>query len=180
MTDEEMEHFIKELQPTIRTFAKAYFKGGEQVEDAVQEHALYLWAKRRDIDLLLNARAYAIGMAHILFRTVRRRQEAELRVVADTGGADHDDPDDDGKAPPALQVPSGSERDALRDLEVRRALASLPERQRQAVWLVLGEGYSSTAAGFRLGVVRMTVERWVIAARKALQSKLHGWRVLLW
>lgn len=167
-----MEHFINELRPTIRTFARAYFKGGEQAEDAVQEHALYLWAKRRDIDLLLNARAYAIGMAHILFRTVRRRQEAELRVVADSGL------DDDENAPAALQVASGSERDTLRDLEVRRALAGLPDTQRKAVWLVLGEGYSSTAAGFRLGVVRMTVERWVIAARKVLQDKLKGWRML--
>ena len=162
MTDDEMEQLLQEVTPTIRTFAWSYFKDGEQVADAIQAHALYLWAHRRDIALDRNPRAYAISAAHNTFWGIIRRKRLESTM--------HDfNLDQD-----APYTARGDERSEIQRLEVRRALAGLPRQLKLASWLVWGEGYTEQEAADKLGVVRMTLQRWLIKARAQLRAKLLG------
>ena len=163
MSDDEMEQLLQEVTPTIRTFARSYFKDGEQVEDAIQAHALYLWTRRRLVELDSNPRSYAISAAHNVFWGIVKRKRLEATVHE--FGLDQDAP----------YTVRGDEQEQLQGLEVRRALAGLPRKLKLASWLVWAEGYTEQEAADKLGVVRMTLQRWLIKARAQLRAKLQGW-----
>lgn len=164
MTDDQMEQLLQEIAPVIRGFARSYFKDGEQVEDALQEHTLYLWAHRGEVELDRNPRSYAISAAHNVFWGIIRRRR--LESTAQEFGLEVDAP----------YTARSDENEQLRGLEVRRALAGLPVRERRIAWMVFGQGYTTGEVAVKAKVSRQMIDKWLRKARTLLCRSLDGWR----
>src|SRR3990167_2467453 len=160
MTDGEMEQLLQEIEPTIRAFARGYFRDPERVEDAIQEHTLYLWTRRGQVELDSNPRSYAISAAHNVFWGIVRRKR--LETTAQEFGLEVDAP----------YTARSDENEQLRGLEVRRALAGLPAKYKRVAWMVFGEGYTAAEVAARYKVTRQLVDRWLGRARTMLLKSL--------
>src|SRR3990167_7024414 len=160
MTDGEMEQLLQEVEPVIRAYARSYFRDSELVEDAIQEHTLYLWARRGAVELDSNPRSYAISAAHNVFWGIIRRKR--LESTTQEFGLEVDAP----------YTARSDENEQLRGLEVRRALTGLPARERRIAWMVFGEGYTIAETAAKLKVSRPTIDKWLERARIALHKSL--------
>lgn len=147
------------LLPRLRRLAVALCSDRQAADDLVQAAA----ARALEKSALYrggNAAAWAAAILVNLYRSQWRRF-ASLPA--------HVDIDD-----PALHVPAATGEDGA-GLDIRRALASLPDEQRIAMLLLALEGlkYSEIAAiqGVPVGTVMSRIAR----ARERLQSALQGY-----
>jgi RNA polymerase sigma-70 factor (ECF subfamily) len=144
---------VRRHERRVRAFLTR-LTGGNGAEDLSQETFLKAWRMASSYRGEGSYEGWLLRIAWRLFLSSRRKireEPVETYDTADTrGGGD----------------------DARIDLE--RALARLPERERAAALLCLGEGYSHSAAASILELPLGTLKSVVARARTALAAALEG------
>ena len=166
MSDRKTSRFEKDLleaTPFVRAFARTLCHDAEMAEDLAQEAILSAWRHRDKFEPGTNLRAWLATILRNRFYSLGRRRKWQ---------ADYDQE----AIERTLIAPDDPQ--AILELEdVRRALAMLPNFQREALILVGAGGMSyeevAAIAGCPLGTVKSRVRR----ARDELQARLFGGRL---
>ena len=137
-------------------FAFSSLRNREQAEDVVQESFARVWEKVKTVDFA-KAKSYLFTTAHhAMIDEVRQRQRTsdieELATFADPKGVPYPDVNE----------------------ILHKALATLPEAQRNAVLLRDYEGYSYQEIGDITGMTEAQVKINIFRARTALKNKLKS------
>ena len=157
MTTEQYNRCVEQYADRLFRFAFASLRNREQAEDVVQESFTRVWEKCRTVDFT-QARAYLFTTAHhAIVDEVRHRQhfadtEAPLPTEAQ-----------------AIQSPYPDVSDIL-----HKALATLPDAQRNTLLLRDYEGYSYHEIGDITGMSEAQVKVNIFRARTALKNKLKS------
>lgn len=166
MTYRPTEHFEDELLeaiPFLRAFARTLCRDAEQAEDLAQEALMKAWQCREQFQPGTNLRAWLATILRNRFYSLGRRRKWQ---------ADYDQEIMER----TLVAPDDPEANVELE-DVRRALAMLPDFQREALILVGAGGMSyeevAQIAGCPLGTVKSRVRR----ARDELQALLFGGRL---
>lgn len=163
MTDRKTTGFQRELleaTPFLRAFARTLCHDTEQAEDLTQEALLKAWQCREQYQPGTNLRAWLATILRNRFYSQGRRRKWQ---------ADYD------QAVMERTLVAPDNQECVVELEdVRRALAMLPDFQREALILVGAGGMSyeqvAQIAGCPLGTVKSRVRR----GRDELQAILFG------
>jgi RNA polymerase sigma-70 factor (ECF subfamily) len=161
LTPEDEETFktgLVQLIPHLRAFARTLTGDPTQADDLAQDAMIKAWDARASFQLGTNMKAWTFMILRNQFYSDKRRswrqsqldQEAAERTLVAV---------DDPSAPLALD-------------ELRRAMASLPEEQREALVLVGAGGFAYEEAAEICGCAVGTVKSRVSRARRALQATL--------
>ncbi|MFT5686760.1 MAG: RNA polymerase sigma-70 factor (ECF subfamily) [Myxococcota bacterium] len=147
----------------LRRFAIKLERDKNNAEDLLQE-ALLLAMTR--IDQLQHDGAARVWSSRILYRTFLNRCRRRK--------SDRSDPWNEQAERTVLPFPSPADRLADKQLGVRleEALSRLPESQRQAIWLIDGQGFQFSEAAEILGVRPGTVASRVARGRASLRVDL--------
>ena len=166
MTDRQTKRFEGELLeaiPFLRAFARTLCHDTEQAEDLAQEALMKAWQCREQFQPGTNLRAWLATILRNRFYSLGRRRKWQ---------ADYDQEIMER----TLVAPDDPEANVELE-DVRRALAMLPDFQREALILVGAGGMSyeevAQIAGCPLGTVKSRVRR----ARDELQSLLFDGRL---
>lgn len=147
-----------------RRAARAILLDDDDADDAAQDAFLSAW---RHVGRYDPARPFGPWLLRIVANAatdrLRRRRVRRTDELAPTLAAGGPDP---------ARV---TERSALGEA-LRRALDTLPPRQRTAVVLFDAEGYSHGEIGMILGIPEGTVRSDVFHARRALRALLTDWK----
>jgi RNA polymerase sigma-70 factor (ECF subfamily) len=166
MTSGELKAFEAELleaTPFLRAFARTLCHDAEQAEDLAQEALLKAWQCREQFQAGTNLRAWLATILRNRYYSLGRRRkwhaEYDQEIIERT-----------------LVAPDDPQTNVELD-DVRRALAMLPDFQREALILVGAGGMSyeevAQIAGCPLGTVKSRVRR----ARDELQAILFRGRI---
>ncbi|MBX7248505.1 MAG: sigma-70 family RNA polymerase sigma factor [Caulobacteraceae bacterium] len=157
------EGFRKELVtliPHLRAFARTLCGDATAADDLAQDAMLKAWDARASYQMGTNMKAWTFMILRNQFYSEKRRswrqtqldQEAAERTLMAV---------DDPSAPIALD-------------ELRQALRTLPDEQREALVLVGAGGFAYEEAADICGCAVGTVKSRVSRARKALQASLEA------
>jgi RNA polymerase sigma-70 factor (ECF subfamily) len=146
------------LIPQLRAFARTLTGNATLADDLAQDALIKAWDARASFQLGTNMKAWTFMILRNQFYSEKRRswrqtqldQEAAERTLVAV---------DDPEAPVALD-------------ELRLALATLPEEQREALILVGAGGFAYEEAAAICQCAIGTVKSRVSRARKALQATL--------
>jgi len=163
MNEAQAKRFETELlaaTPFLRAFARTLCRDVEQAEDLAQEALLKAWQCRTQFQPGTNLKAWLATILRNRFYSIGRRRKWQ---------ADYDQE----VMERTLMAPDDVESIVELD-DVRRALAMLPDFQREALILVGAGGMSyeevAQIAGCPLGTIKSRVRR----ARDELQTLLFG------
>lgn len=157
--DNQFKSGLVQLIPHLRAFARTLTGDPTQADDLAQDAMMKAWDARASFQLGTNMKAWTFMILRNQFYSDKRRswrqsqldQEAAERTLVAV---------DDPAAPLALD-------------ELRRALATLPEEQREALVLVGAGGFAYEEAAEICGCAVGTVKSRVSRARRALQASLE-------
>ncbi len=156
----EIKTAISEHLSDLRAFARSLADSRAEADDLVQEAVLKGWAARESYQPGTNARAW-------LFTILRNAYYSQKRKA----GREVEDPE--GIISGNVRVPA--EQTAKLELdEFRRALATLPADQREALILIGASGFSHDEAAEIMGCAVGTVKSRVSRARTALSELFDG------
>jgi RNA polymerase sigma factor (sigma-70 family) len=148
---------VRRHERRVRAFLVRLTRG-DGADDLAQETFLKAWRVVGDFRGEGSFEGWLLRIAWRLFLTGRRsRREPPVEVPVEG----------DGSADPASE-----DRDS--HIDVERALARLPERERAAALLCLGEGYSHSEAAAIMDIPLGTLKSLVARARAALARALEG------
>jgi RNA polymerase sigma-70 factor (ECF subfamily) len=158
--DEEFRRELVALIPHLRAFARTLCGDPAAADDLAQDAMLKAWDARASFQLGTNMKAWTFMILRNQFYSEKRRswrqsqldQEAAERTLVAA---------DDPEAPVALD-------------ELRLALRSLPDEQREALVLVGAGGFAYEEAAEICGCAVGTVKSRVSRARRALQAALEA------
>jgi RNA polymerase sigma-70 factor (ECF subfamily) len=147
---------VEQYADRLFRFAFSSLRNREQAEDVVQESFARVWEKVKTVDFA-KAKSYLFTTAHhAMIDEVRQRQRTsdieELATFADPKGVPYPDVNE----------------------ILHKALATLPEAQRNAVLLRDYEGYSYQEIGDITGMTEAQVKVNIFRARTALKNKLKS------
>ncbi len=151
------------LIPQIRAFARSLCKDATTADDLAQDSLTKAWKSRGSYQMGTNMKAWAFTILRNQFLSEKRRTWRLLQLepeLAEQTLVAVDNPD----ATLALD-------------EVRRALATIPFAQREALIMVGAGGLSYDEAAEVAGVATGTMKSRVSRARVALQHALGGGRL---
>ena len=157
---------LSELLPLLRRVVGRKWRGGQDVDDIVQEILMSVHAVRHTYDparpfmpwlMTITSRRVADAARRVSARSVH---ETTVEVMPETFAGDE----------------TKNEQDRADDQEeIRRALSALPPGQQQAVELLKVQGLSlqeaSDATGKTVTSLKVTVHRALKAMRQALERK---------
>jgi RNA polymerase sigma-70 factor (ECF subfamily) len=144
--------------PPLRAFALSLSGRADVADDLVQETVMKAWAKQADFRLGTNIQAWLVTILRNTFYSQMRKRGREVQ-------------DSEGTFTARLSVPPA--QDGVMDLsDFRRALAELPDDQREALLLVGASGFSYEEAAAICGCAVGTVKSRVSRARSRLQEIL--------
>lgn len=157
--DEAFKRGLVALIPHLRAFARTLTGDPTAADDLAQDAMVKAWDARASFQLGTNMKAWTFMILRNQFYSDKRRswrqtqldQEAAERTLVAV---------DDPSAPLALD-------------ELRRALDSLPDEQREALVLVGAGGFAYEEAAAICGCAVGTVKSRVSRARRALQATLE-------
>ena len=157
--DEAFKRELVGLIPHIRAFARTLTGDATAADDLAQEAMMKAWDARASYQMGTNMKAWTFMILRNQFYSEKRRswrstqldQEAAERTLIAV---------DDPEAPVALD-------------ELRQALKTLPEEQREALILVGAGGFAYEEAAAICQCAVGTVKSRVSRARKALQAALE-------
>jgi RNA polymerase sigma-70 factor (ECF subfamily) len=158
--DEQFRRELVALIPHLRAFARTLCGDPAAADDLAQDAMLKAWDARASFQLGTNMKAWTFMILRNQFYSEKRRswrqsqldQEAAERTLVAA---------DDPEAPVALD-------------ELRLALRSLPDEQREALVLVGAGGFAYEEAADICGCAVGTVKSRVSRARRALQAALDA------
>lgn len=147
---------VEQYADRLFRFAFSSLRNREQAEDVVQESFARVWEKVKTVDFA-KAKSYLFTTAHhAMIDEVRQRQRTsdieELTTFADPKGVPYPDVNE----------------------ILHKALATLPEAQRNAVLLRDYEGYSYQEIGDITGMSEAQVKINIFRARTALRNHLKS------
>jgi len=156
--DEAFKRGLVPLIPHLRAFARTLTGDPTAADDLAQDAMVKAWDARASFQLGTNMKAWTFMILRNQFYSDKRRswrqtqldQEAAERTLVAV---------DDPSAPLALD-------------ELRRALNTLPDEQREALVLVGAGGFAYEEAADICGCAVGTVKSRVSRARRALQAAL--------
>jgi len=153
------------IHPQVRAIVRSRIREGDAAEDVIQNALLSIHRGRATYR---PERPFGPWMRAIVrnsitdhFRARRRRREREIEIPFEEWAAD-----------PKQETPAG---DALA-LELREALAALPESQREAVKLLQIEGLSVAEAALRAGISPGALKVRAHRGYRAMRAALEGAR----
>ncbi len=157
--DERFKRELVVLIPHMRAFARTLTGDATAADDLAQDALMKAWDARASYQMGTNMKAWTFMILRNQFYSEKRRswrmsqldQEAAERTLVAV---------DDPEAPVALD-------------ELRQALNTLPEEQREALILVGAGGFAYEEAAEICQCAVGTVKSRVSRARKALQSTLE-------
>jgi RNA polymerase sigma-70 factor (ECF subfamily) len=159
-TDNAFKKELVGLIPHLRAFARTLCGDPTAADDLAQDAMMKAWDARASFQMGTNMKAWTFMILRNQFYSEKRRswrqsqldQEAAERTLVAV---------DDPEAPIALD-------------ELRMALRSLPDEQREALVLVGAGGFAYEEAADICNCAVGTVKSRVSRARKALQAALEG------
>ena len=157
--DEGFKRELVQLIPRLRAFARPLTGAPTAADDLAQDAMMKAWDARASYQMGTNMKAWTFMILRNQFYSEKRRswrqsqldQEAAERTLVAV---------DDPEAPVALD-------------ELRQALKTLPEEQREALILVGAGGFAYEEAAEICGCAVGTVKSRVSRARRALQATLE-------
>jgi RNA polymerase sigma-70 factor (ECF subfamily) len=164
-------HLLAEIVPYLRSIASRYLGSSPDLEDAVQEILLSVHAIRHTYEPSRPFRPWLVTIAsRRLIDALRRRSRNLLHEVETTDTMPElasDDPDPSAIADRIVEI-----------REVRRAIAGLPPRQREAVQLLrlqeLSLDEAATASGQSQGSLKVACHRALKGLARILQGGTGG------
>jgi len=158
--DEAFKKELVTLIPHLRAFARTLCGDATAADDLAQDAMLKAWDARASYQMGTNMKAWTFMILRNQFYSEKRRswrqtqldQEAAERTLMAV---------DDPSAPIALD-------------ELRMALRTLPDEQREALVLVGAGGFAYEEAAEICGCAVGTVKSRVSRARRALQASLEA------
>jgi len=158
--DEAFKKELVTLIPHLRAFARTLCGDATAADDLAQDAMLKAWDARASYQMGTNMKAWTFMILRNQFYSEKRRswrqtqldQEAAERTLMAI---------DDPSAPIALD-------------ELRMALRTLPDEQREALVLVGAGGFAYEEAAEICGCAVGTVKSRVSRARRALQASLEA------
>ncbi|PTB19003.1 RNA polymerase subunit sigma [Trinickia symbiotica] len=153
---------LEPLIPALRRYASAMVRDRDLADDLVQdclERAISNWDTRRRAE---NTRQWVFAIAHnLIVNKLRQRARRGLHL-------DISDVDEEALATPAPQ------EHRVRHRELMKALAALPEDQRNVLLLVSVEDLTYAEAAKTLNIPIGTVMSRLARGRERLQRALDG------
>lgn len=131
-----------------------------EAEDVVQEVFTELWRSAPRFDRTRGAEAVFVATI-----AIRRATDAQRRLVRLARAASQMQ-----DRVPAVPAPAP---DRLQDPDLARALESLPDDERQAIWLRVHSGMTHEQIGAALGRNTATVRTWVFRGLRRLRASLN-------
>ena len=157
MDKSQYNQCVEQYADRLFRFAFSSLRNREAAEDVVQESFARVWEKVKTVDFA-KAKSYLFTTAHhAMIDEVRQRQHfASLEELAPTSERSTSNPYPD-----------------VNDI-LHKALATLPEAQRNAVLLRDYEGYSYQEIGDITGMSEAQVKVNIFRARTTLKNKLKS------
>ncbi|MER2507510.1 MAG: sigma-70 family RNA polymerase sigma factor [Amaricoccus sp.] len=144
--------------PSLRAFALSLSGRPDRADDLVQETVMKAWAKQTDFRLGTNMQAWLVTILRNSYYSQMRKRGREVQ-------------DSEGTFTERLSVAPA--HDGVMDMaDFRRALAKLPDDQREALLLVGASGFSYEEAAEICGCAVGTIKSRVSRARNRLQAAL--------
>ena len=157
MNAEQYNQCVEQYADRLFRFAFSSLRNREQAEDVVQESFARVWEKVKTVDFA-KAKSYLFTTAHhAMIDEVRQRQH--FASIEDFSPTDER----------ATQNPYPDVNEIL-----HKAIATLPEAQRNALLLRDYEGYSYQEIGDITGMSEAQVKVNIFRARTALKNKLKS------
>ena len=145
--------------PAVRGFARTFERNGPRADDLVQETMVKAWANREKFQPGTNVKAWLFTILRNAYISQVRKRRREVE-------------DADGALTGSLSE-AGRQQGHMALLDLRAALAELPDDQREALLLVGASGFSYDEAGEIVGVAAGTIKSRVSRARARL-AELMG------
>ncbi len=154
--DRSFKDELVELIPFLRAFARTLCGDPATADDLAQETLLKAWKSRGQFEPGTNLKAWTYMILRNHFYSEKRRAWRQAAW-------------DEEKAERTLTA--ASDQAAVLELdELRRALAELPDEQREALMLVGAAGFAYDEAAKICGCAVGTIKSRVNRARKALEA----------
>jgi RNA polymerase sigma-70 factor, ECF subfamily len=135
--------------PSLRAFAISLCRSAHQADDLVQDTLLKAWGNAASFEPGSNMRAWLFTILRNTFYSLHRKEGREVN-------------DTDGEYSGRVAVP-GEQEGAVDLADFRKALALLPDEQKEALILVGASGlsYEQTAeiCGVAIGTIKSRVNR---------------------
>ena len=147
---------VEQYADRLFRFAFSSLRNREEAEDVVQESFARVWEKRQTIDFA-KAKSYLFTIAHhaMIDEVRQKRQTSDIEDLA------------------TLADPKGLPYPDVNDV-LHKAIATLPEAQRNALLLRDYEGYSYQEIGAITGMSEAQVKVNIFRARTLLKNKLKS------
>ncbi|MDN2565396.1 sigma-70 family RNA polymerase sigma factor [Aquibium sp. A9E412] len=149
---------LLEAIPSLRAFAVSLVKSSDRADDLVQETLVKAWDKQKSFQPGTNLKAWLFTILRNEFYSQMRKRGREVQ-------------DSDGVMTARLAIHPN--QDSSLDLDdFKRALATLPEDQREAIVLIGASGFSYEEAAEICDCAVGTIKSRVSRARSRLQEIL--------
>jgi RNA polymerase sigma-70 factor (ECF subfamily) len=159
--DEDFKRELVALIPHLRAFARTLCGDPSAADDLAQDAMLKAWDARASFEMGTNMKAWTFMILRNQFYSDKRRSWRQSQLDQDA-------------AERTLVAPDNPEAPVALD-ELRMALRSLPDEQREALVLVGAGGFAYEEAAEICNCAVGTVKSRVSRARRALQAALeHG------
>ncbi len=145
--------------PQVRGFARTFEQNGPRADDLVQETMVKAWSNRDKFEPGTNMKAWLFTILRNVYISQIRKRRREVE-------------DADGAFAASLSEP-GRQHGHMAVLDLKAALAQLPDDQREALILVGATGFSYDEAAEIVGVAAGTIKSRVSRARTRL-AELMG------
>ena len=140
--------------PNLRAFARSLCGNPDQADDLVQETLIKAWKNQASFAEGSNLKAWLFTILRNTFLSERRKRKREVE-------------DQDGIMAAQLSV-HGAQSGHMDMIDFRKAFATLPEEQREALILIGAEGFSYEEAALMCGCAVGTIKSRVNRARVKL------------
>lgn len=155
----DIEAELVQHVPDLRAFARSFHRDPGRADDLVQEAVLKAWSNIDKFKAGTNLRAWLFTILRNTFISEMRRRTREVEDV-------------DGKFAEQL-VQRPAQENAMELDNFRRALAQLPDSQREALILIGASGFSCEEAAEICGCAPGTVKSRVNRARTRLAELMR-------
>ena len=159
-----MSDSLQEWVPRVYRFALRLSADPHAAEDLTQETFLRAWRQRGRLRDARAARVWLFRIAANLWRDRLRRGRSAVARAAPLEGSEP------GPAPPPERLAAGREELGL----ALEALAALPPRQREVLYLSACEGLAPSEVGEVLGISADAAKASLSLARKRMRQQLGG------